>query len=85
VAHKADELHDVRESQERHGMKPTRARFELPRPGFFTELVRLHNWPPMFEPKGHPDPGALKRSEAATRGREKQAAMRLKAADQDAG
>ena len=21
-------------------------------PGFFSELVRLHNWPPGFEPKG---------------------------------
>lgn len=41
-------------------------------PGSLT--VRLHNWPPGFEPQGAVDPGALKRQEAAVRGRATQLA-----------
>lgn len=28
-----------------------RRHFTPPYPGYFLELVRLHNWPPMFEPQ----------------------------------
>lgn len=36
------------------GRQPTKARPAAPAayaPGHFTELVRLHNWPPTFEPQ----------------------------------
>lgn len=40
----------------------------------FGRTIRLHNWPPGFVPHGSADPGALKRQEAAARGRETQLA-----------
>lgn len=43
-------------------------------PGYFTALVRLHDFPPGFVSQGSADPGALKRQEAAVRGRATQLA-----------
>lgn len=43
-------------------------------PGYFTELMRAHSWPPGFISQGCIDPGALKRQEAAVRGRATQLA-----------
>lgn len=43
-------------------------------PGHFTQLMRSHDWPPGFVSQGSVDPGALKRQEAAVRGRATQLA-----------
>lgn len=42
--------------------------------GYFTALMRLHNWPPGFTSQLGGDPGEVKRREAAVRGRATQLA-----------
>lgn len=51
----------------------TRTTFIYPRDGFFTELMREHNWPPGLVPSSAPFSNAQAR-QAATRSREAQLA-----------
>lgn len=44
-------------------------------PGYFTELMRRHNWPPMFEPQPVDRQVSEAKSRGATEARERQAAQ----------
>lgn len=46
-----------------------------PYPGYWTELILLHNWPPMFEPRDDWGRNQVANSEQASEAREKQVAL----------